>query len=59
MTFEYLVQENVGDGQWETLAQKGGFVTVDDALAAGTQEAGRMAISAKMTLTINVRPESE
>lgn len=59
MTFEYLVQKNVGDVKLKTLAQKGGFATEDDALAEGQQEAERIALSAKVTLTVNARPESE
>ena len=59
MTFEYLVQENVGNGQLNTLAQKGGFATEDDALAEGQHEAGRIALSAKRTLVVNARSESE
>lgn len=55
MTFEYLIQENIGGGQLSTIASKSGFPTEDDAKAEGEQEAARIAKSFSTTLTVNVR----
>ena len=54
MTFEYLVQESIGDGKLKTHARKSGFATEADALAEGNVEAQRIALSASLTVWADV-----
>lgn len=59
VTFEYVIQENLGSRKLSTLASKGGFSTEDDARAEGEIEAKRIATSFNKSVWVDVRRDSE